>query len=485
MSIIDSTIKRLKQKNIRLPTFSELENPDTIPKDIIKELETIHPDEPHPLNLFRIHWYNSNNRYHLLTVPEYIVLPESLTGVKNPIIVVFGENFPLINAHKVLAAYGCLVPKLVNGEFEPTNHRALWPSTGNYCRGGVAVSKIMGCRGVAILPENMSKERYQWLEKWVTNEKDIIKTSGSESNVKEIYDKCQELQKDTSNVIFNQFREFGNALVHYKVTGKALGEVYLDYKQKQPKSSLFGFVSATGSAGTISAGDRLKEDYGCQKIGCIESLECPTLLYNGFGEHNIQGIGDKHLPYIHNVLNTDNVIGITDKATDTLSYLFNHPIGKEYLNKRRKVPLEIVNKLSSIGYSGIANILGAIKMSKYYKLNENQVIMTVATDGASLYKSDNPMILDKYFNGYYDMINAGEIASQYLYGCNIEHLQELSYYDRERIFNLGYYTWVEQQHISVEEFEQRRNPEFWKSIRTKIDEWDKKIIKLNETITTF
>jgi cysteine synthase len=487
MNYTDPIFQRFREKNIVLPTFSELENPHTIPDNIIKELDNIGPDDVHPLNLFRIHWYNDASRSSLVNVPEYIILPESLTGVKAPILVVLGKNFPMIKAHKVLAAYGCLAPRLVNREFDPTNNKALWPSTGNYCRGGVAVSRIMGCRGMAILPEKMSKERFEWLEEWVSDPSDIVRTEGSESNVKEIYDKCAELRRDPKNVIFNQFCEFGNVHVHYSVSGKAFGEVFKDYKKDKDSSiELFAYVAATGSAGTLSAGDRLKDDYGCSKIACVEAVECPTLLYNGFGEHNIQGIGDKHVPYIHNVMNTDFVIGVSEDATNTLMYLFNHEKGKEYLHNHRNVPMETIEQLAFLGYSGIGNILAAIKLAKYHNLNENQAIITVATDSGEMYKSDYSMIEEKYFNSNssekFNEINAAEIYGQYILGLGIEHLQELSYYDKKRIFNLGYYTWVEQQNMPLDEFNKRADPTFWKNMRGEIKEWDKKICKFNKLV---
>jgi cysteine synthase len=477
-----SIFQRFREKNIVLPTFSELENPHTIPENIIKALKNVEADEVNPLNLFRIHWYNDASRSSLVDIPEYIILSESLTGVKAPILVVLGKNFPMIKAHKVLAAYGCLAPRLVNGEFDPTDNKALWPSTGNYCRGGVAVSRIMGCRGVAILPEKMSKERFEWLEEWVSEPSDIVRTMGSESNVKEIYDKCAELKRDPKNVIFNQFCEFGNVHVHYSVSGKAFGEVFKDYKSRvKSTTELFAYVSATGSAGTLSAGDRLKDDYGCSKIACVEAVECPTLLYNGFGEHNIQGIGDKHVPYIHNVMNTDFVIGVTEDATNTLMYLFNHVKGKEYLHNYRKVPLETIEQLAFLGYSGIGNILAAIKLAKYHNLNENQAIITVATDSGEMYKSDYPMIRKRYFDSSeLNEIMAAEIYGRYVLGIGIDHLQELSHYDKKRIFNLGYYTWVEQQNIPVEEFNKRAEPKFWKNMRNEIKEWDEKIKEFNK-----
>ena len=483
MNVADSTLERFRERKIVLPTFSQLENPHTIPSNIIEELKKISPDEAHPLNLFRIHWYNDKTRTSMVSTPEYIVLPESLTGVKAPIIVALGKNFPMIKAHKVLAAYGCLAPRLVDGTFNPTSNKALWPSTGNYCRGGVAVSRIMDCRGLAILPEKMSRERFEWLEKWATDPTDIIRTEGSESNVKEIYDKCAELRQDPTNIIFNQFCEFGNVHVHYSVTGKALGHVFDHYKESAKSTTLFAFVAATGSAGTISAGDRLKDDYGCSKIACVEAVECPTLLYNGYGEHNIQGIGDKHVPYIHNVMNMDFAVGISEAATNTLMYLFNHDEGKEYLKNHRKVPAETVDQLSSLGYSGICNVLAAIKLAKYNNLDETQAIMTVATDSSELYESDYPMILSKYFNDKFDTVAAAETYGQYMLGIATDHLQELSYYDKKRIFNLGYYTWVEQQNVAVEEFNKKAEAKFWKNLRSEIKEWDKKIEIFNQQVS--
>jgi cysteine synthase len=418
----------------------------------------------------------------MVSVPGHIVLPESLTGVKAKIIVALGETFPMITAHKVLAAYGCLAPRLINGEFDPTKHKALWPSTGNYCRGGVSVSRIMGCRGVAILPEQMSKERFDWLDRWVADPVDVVKTVGSESNVKEIYDKCQELDRDPNNIIFNQFCEFGNVHAHYEVTGQALGHVFAHTNQESNnKLNLFAYVSATGSAGTLSAGDRLKDDFGC-KLCAVESQECPTLLYNGFGDHNIQGIGDKHIPYIHNVMNTDFVAGISDSQTDCLSYLFNNAAGQKYLKERRGVPADVVDRLPSMGYSGIANTLAAIKIAKYHNLGADQVIVTVATDGAALYSSDEPMILQKYFGGRFDEVAAAEVFARYMLGNATDHFMELSHKDRERIFNLGYFTWVEQQGVELDDFKARHSQAFWKALRPEVRKWDQMIEKFNADV---
>ena len=324
------TVDWFRGAGILLPTFAQLAAPATLPAGLLQSLAAVKPDEADPRNLFRVHWHNDRDRAGQAATPVHVVLPSELTGVPARIVVALGDLFPMIRAHKVLAAYGCLVPRIITGTFDPARDRAVWPSTGNYCRGGVAISALLGCRGVAVLPEGMSRERFAWLEDWVTDPQDIVRTPGTESNVKEIYDKCAELARDPGNVIFNQFAEFGNHLVHYLCTGRALGAVFESMTEAEPGLRLRAFVSASGSAGTLGAGDYLKERYGA-KIVAVEALECPTMLANGFGEHNIQGIGDKHIPLIHNVMNTDLVAGISDRATDQLSVLFAAQEGIEFL----------------------------------------------------------------------------------------------------------------------------------------------------------
>ncbi|MGQ0849728.1 MAG: pyridoxal-phosphate dependent enzyme [Actinomycetota bacterium] len=306
---LERTVRRFQQRQIRLPTFAELAYPGVLPNG----LSRVGPDDPHPANLFRVHWYNDSARVGQVDIPGHIVLPGELTGVESPILVALGDRFPMVGAHKVLAAYACLVPRVVCGAFDPTRDRAIWPSTGNYARGGVAISRLMGCRGAAVLPEGMSRERFEWLEAWTDDPQDLIRTPGTESNVKEIYDVCNELRKDPANVILNQFAELGNHLVHYQATGAALERIV----EANNGGRLTAFVAASGSAGTLGAGDYLKERYG-SRIVAAEAFECPTMLYNGYGEHNIQGIGDKHIPLIHNVGNTDDAVAITDRATDAL-----------------------------------------------------------------------------------------------------------------------------------------------------------------------
>jgi len=482
-SIVDEqsyarSINRFREERILLPTFAQLADPTTIPEEIDEALLGIDPNEAHPLNLFRVHWYNAYGSSEKVDVPQHIVLPSELTGVPAKIVLAFGNRFPMITAHKVLAAYSCFVPRVISGQFDPTRHRAIWPSTGNYARGGIAISTLMRSRGVAVLPENMSQERFDWLDKWVMDPSDIVRTPGSESNVKEIYDACNELEKDDSNFIFNQFSEFANHIGHYTVTGRALGHIFETLSTDNPNLRLAAFASASGSAGTLAAGDRLKDDFGSSTIA-VEALECPTMLYNGYGEHNIQGIGDKHIPLIHNVMNTDLVAGISDAATDGLNLVFTTPAGKEYLQKEHGVPEEIVDNLRHFGFSSICNTLAAIKAAKQLNLGSDDVIITVATDGSELYESEKEQLLRNQYPNGFDSSDAAEIFETHLLGADTEHIQELDEVGKNRIFNLGYYTWVEQQGVSIEDFDTRRSQEFWNELHKMTPKWDEMISEFN------
>ena len=473
-----AAIVSLRAAQVTLPTWTELARPSLIPDAVDRDLASVSPDEPNAKNLWRVHWFNDAKRRDRTALPGHVILPEALTGVKAPIVVLLGHRFPMIGAHKVLAAYACLVPRLVTGQFDPAHDRAVWPSTGNYCRGGIAISRILGCRGVAVLPAGMSRERFEWLQEWVSDPADIIRTPGTESNVKEIYDKCAELERDKDNVILNQFSEFANYLIHYHCTGAAFDYVFSDLKRTHSDYRLAAFVSATGSAGTIAAGDHLKSLHGT-KIVAVEAIECPTMLYNGYGEHNIQGIGDKHIPLIHNVMNTDLVVGVSDLASDSLNLLFGGNVGRSYLAGRRKVNPEVVRSFDDIGISGLANIVAAVKVAKHLDLGAADVIMTVATDSALLYASERQSFLSRRYPDGFDEVNAGEIYSRHLEGVVEDHVLELTHVDRKRIFNLGYYTWVEQQEVAIDDFDRRRDQRFWRDLVDTIPTWDRLIQEFN------
>jgi len=470
--IVKKTAQRCRERNIIIPTFKQMKNPELIPDKIKKELKKIGLWDLNPRNLFRINWKN-DVKTGLFDGVNYFELPRELTGTKARIVALVGKYFPT-GAHKVGAAFGCLVPRLVNGEFDPTTQKAVWPSTGNYCRGGAFDSALLACTSIAILPEGMSRERFEWL-KSVGSE--IIATPGTESNVKEIYDKCWELKKTRNDVvIFNQFDEFGNSMWHYHITGSAIEEVFNKIKGKNDRLS--AYVSSTGSGGTIAAGDYLKTKFPV-KITACEALQCPTLFLNGFGEHRIEGIGDKHVPWIHNVRNTDTVAAIDDEACMSLIRLFNEEEGKKYLLSIG-IKEDVIKNLNLIGISGVSNILGSIKTAKYYELDENDIVFTIFTDSMELYQSRLVELREKF--GRYKKEDAVKDFNRYLMGETIDYTKELGYYDRKAIHNLKYFTWVEQQGKNSNDLRKLWDPDFWTEMYSHIDEWDKDIEEFNRLV---
>jgi cysteine synthase A len=469
-------IQRAREKNIIIPTYAQMKDPSKIPAKVKEELAGIGLWDVAPRNLFRITWKNepkeSGGGFGGV---NYLELPSSLTGVPARIVVLVGKWFPT-GAHKVGAAFGCLVPRLVTGQFDPTTQKAVWPSTGNFCRGGAYDSALLGCTSIAILPEGMSKERFEWLEK-IAGE--TIKTPGTESNVKEIFDKCWELRKSGQDLmIFNQFEEFGNYLWHYEVTGHAMEEVL---KQVMgPKDHYRGMASATGSAGTIASGDYLKQLFPDSKIVASEALQCPTLLENGFGAHRIEGIGDKHVPWIHNSKNTDMVVAIDDNAVVTLSRLFNEPAGQGYLASQG-VPEDVIEQLDLLGFSGISNVLSAIKFAKYYELGGNDIVLTVLTDSMQLYQSRLEEMHAEY--GAYREKDAAADFARYLQGQSTDNLLELRYPDRRRVHNLKYFTWVEQQGKTYAEIQSMwQEPDYWTNVQKQVPEIDALIEEFNAEV---
>jgi cysteine synthase A len=471
-----NAIKRAKERNIVIPTYAQMKDPSKIPAKVKGELKNIGLWDIHPRNLFRINWHNEPSASGgTVGGVNYLELPSSLTGVPARIIVLIGKWFPT-GAHKVGAAFSCLVPRLVTGQFDPTTQKAVWPSTGNYCRGGAYDSALLACDSIAILPEGMSKERFEWLSK-VAGE--TIKTPGSESNVKEIFDKFWELRRSGQDLmIFNQFEEFGNYLWHFEVTGHAMEEVL---KQVMgPNDHYRGMASATGSAGTIASGDYMKKLFPESKIIASEALQCPTLLENVFGAHRIEGIGDKHVPWIHNTKNTDVVVAIDDNAVVNISRLFNEETGRSYLVEKG-VPERIVGQLDLLGFSGISNVLSCIKAAKYYEMTENDIMLTVLTDSMELYRSRIYEMQQEF--GQYTEKDAAADFARYLHGQSTDNMLELRYTDRRRIHNLKYYTWVEQQGRTYEEIQaQWYEPNYWTDVQKQADQIDELIIEFNKEV---
>ena len=472
--VLERNIREARKNNIILPTISQLKNPRTVPQNIQDQLKQVGMQEFSPLNLFRITWKNepkeSGGTY---GSPNIIELPKELTGVKARIFCLVGKWFPT-GCHKVGAAYGCMVPKLVTGQFDVVNQKSVWPSTGNFCRGGAFNAKILSCESIAVMPDNMSRERFEWLSGIVS---ETLKISGGDSNVKAVFDCVNELKRNRKDaVIFNQFDEMGNHLWHYHVTGTAAEEAYQNIKR--PGDRFSGVCFATGSAGPIGCADYLKEMHPRIKVAAVESLQCPTMWSNGFGEHRIEGIGDRHVPWIHNIRNTDDIICIDDADPMRLLRLFNDPIGRKYLKEEAGIDPEFADNLGIFGISGIANVLACIKMAKYYELTEHDIIGTVLTDTSVLYLSRIKELAEA--GGKYSYCKAAVDHASGMLGLRTDYVRELTYPDRKQIHNLKYYTWVEQQGHSAAELNA-----LWYEPEKTWDSVHKDISKLDELITEF
>ncbi len=473
---LERTIERVRERNIIIPTFEQMRDPSLVPDKIKAELKDIGLWDLHPRNLFRITWYNEPKPSGgLFGGLNYIEFPESLTGTPARIVALVGKWMPT-GSHKVGAAFGCLVPRLVTGQFDPTLQKAVWPSTGNYCRGGAYDSALLACESIAILPEEMSQERFDWLSS-IAGE--TIKTPGSESNVKEIFDKCWELRASGEDLmIFNQFDEFGNYLWHYYLTGHALETLVKQIARKD--DTYRGMVSATGSAGTIASGDYMKQIFPGSFVAASEALQCPTLLLNGFGAHRIEGIGDKHVPWIHHATQTDMIVAIDDNAVVNLARLFNEPEGKTQLTKSG-VPAEIVENLDLLGFSSISNLLSAIKAAKYYELSEKDIVLTVLTDSMELYQSRLTEMHESM--GEYTEKAAAIDEARWLKSTTTDNLEDLTYMGQKRIHNLKYFTWVEQQGKTYEEIlAQWHQRDYWTELQAQVPEIDARIEEFNARV---
>jgi cysteine synthase len=474
--VLRKSAARARAQNIILPTFAQQKDPTLAPGAIKARLKDVGLWDLDPANLFRITWKNEPIEHGGgFGEGNWIEFPSTLTGVDATIIGIVGKWFPT-GAHKVGAAYGCLVPRLVAGAFDPDTQKAVWPSTGNYCRGGAYDCALLSCPAVAILPEGMSRERFDWLREIGTDE--IIATPGTESNVKEIYDKCWELRRDRGDeiVVFNQFEEFGNAIWHYQMTGSIVEEIFLNHYAEGRRLS--AYVSATGSAGTIAAGDYLRTQHPGIRVVATEALQCPTLLQFGFGEHRIEGIGDKHVPWIHNVRNTNLIAAIDDEQTMQLMRLFNEDEGRSCL-RREGVDDDTIEALGDIGISGLCNLVASIKTARYYDMDGRDVIFTPITDSMELYLSRMQEMQEMH--GSYNTHLADQHYGRYLQGATTDYVRELTYADQKALHNFKYFTWVEQQGRKADDLRRLWDEEFWCEIFSQgvVDEWDRLIDAFN------
>ncbi len=476
-SVLEKSKAHARARGIVLPTFAQMKDPRLVPDDIAKRLQGVGLWDVDPANLFRITWKNEPVEHGGgFNDGNWIEFPRAITGVDATIVGIVGNWFPT-GAHKVGAAYGCLVPHLVTGNFDPETQKAVWPSTGNYCRGGAYDCALLACPAIAILPEGMSRERFEWLQAIGTDE--VIATPGTESNVKEIYDKCHELVRERGNdiVVFNQFAEFGNAIWHYHVTGSVIDEIFgANYSEGRRLSA---YVSATGSAGTIAAGDYLRTVHPDLRVVATEALQCPTLLQFGFGEHRIEGIGDKHIPWIHNVRNTDFIAAIDDEQLMQLMRMFNEEAGHECL-RREGVSDDLLASLPLLGISSLCNLVAAVKTARYYDMDSRDVIFLPLTDAMNLYESRMHELRES--EGEYTAQSAERHYARYLQGITTDHVRELNYADRKALHNFKYFTWVEQQGKSSDELRQLWDTDFWKQVFATdvVDEWDRLIEAFND-----
>jgi hypothetical protein len=265
---------------------------------------------------------------------------------------------------------------------------------------------------------------------------------------------------------------------NYDLTGHALEEVLK--KELGAGDTFRGIALTTGSAGTIGCGDYLKQKFPTMKIAASEALQCPTLLQNGFGSHRIEGIGDKHVPWIHNVKNTDLITAIDDNDVVAITRLFNEPEGQAYL-AQQGVPAEVISHLNLMGFSGIANMLSAIKMAKYYNMTSKDVLLIVLTDSMELYNTR----IDEYrqSDGAFTLTDAAETFAASLMGESTDNMLELTEFERKRVHNLKYYTWVEQQGRTYEEIiDQWDDPDYWTGFQGQLDEMDELINEFNHRV---
>ena len=450
-----------------------MRDPTLMPAKVKEELSHIGLWEVNPRNLFRITWKNEPTMTGgSFGGVNFVEVPSVLSGVPCRIFLLIGKFFPT-GSHKVGATFGPLVERLTSGKFDPTTQKAMWPSTGNYCRGGAFNSALLRSPCIAVLPAGMSQERFDWLHSIGA---EVVATPGCESNVKEIFDKNNQLVREGGGkvVSLNQFEEFGNPLWHYAVTGPAMEEVFR--QNARPGQRFSGLCLNQGSAGTLGSAEYLRKVFPHLKVAASEAWQCPTLLHNGFGDHRIEGIGDKHVPWVLNVKNMDNVVGIDDDLVIRTMHLFNFPAGQAYL-RELGVPDAFIQKLNLLGISSIANMMACIKQAKYYEWNANDCLFAVCTDSMEMYQSR----MREYTREYTRDTAIADFA-ECLHGLTSDHLIEMTYLDKKRMHNLKYFTWVEQQGKSMDELNRQWFDEhYWEQEigDEKLRRWDEQIMAFN------
>ena len=443
------------------PTYDEMLNPShQDPKVRAQALKAKKENELDPINLFNITWKNEKDEV------NKIVLPKELTGVDANIVVLLGKYFPS-GSHKVGPAYSTLMEGCVDNEIIPGKHTILGPSTGNFGIGTAYITNLMGYKGIVIMPDNMSKERYERIRKYGA---ELDLTPGSESDVILTLERTYELKKNPLNRTLAQFELLPNYRFHRHVTGGSCIEAVKGIGNGRVAC----FCSAPGSAGTLAAGDQIKKVFPECKIVALEPHECSTLTNRGLGQHRIEGIGDKMITLIHNALTTDFITQIIDE--DCVRGLAVIHEGAEIL-KKHGVPAKVADSMVDLfGVSGICNILGAIKMAKYLKLGPDDNVVTIATDSFDRYPSviknlhDRELevtdhVLERWFNDVFM-----EADTRYILDTRGKEMKEMLFKEKEDDWlKFGY----KQEYLDA-----MRKPEFWENEYNKVFEYDKKIKEL-------
>jgi len=353
------------------PTYDEMLHPEKLDPSIKKRALEAKANELDPMNLFNIHWKND------LGEVNKIVLPKAITNVDANIVVMLGKNFPS-GSHKVGPAYSTLIEGCVDQTILPGQHTILGPSTGNFGIGVAYICNLMKYDAIVIMPDNMSKERYERIQRYGAK---LDLTPGTESDVILTLERTFELKKNPNYRSLAQFELLPNYRFHRHVTGLSAIEAV----KGVGNGRIACFTSAPGSAGTLAAGDQIKKVFPEAKVVALEPYECSTLMNGGRGQHRIEGIGDKMCTLIHNVLNTDFVCLIKDDdAVRGLKVLHD---GEAVLKEIGISKEQYLEMRDLFGVSGVCNIIGAIKMAKYLKLGPDENVLTIATDGFDRYPS--------------------------------------------------------------------------------------------------
>ncbi|MFA5443019.1 MAG: pyridoxal-phosphate dependent enzyme [Bacilli bacterium] len=444
------------------PTYDEMLHPDHIDPEVrAKALKAKYEDELNPINLFNINWREDDGK----TVRK-IVLPKALTGVEANIVVLLGKQYPS-GSHKVGPAYSTLIEGCIDGDIIPGKHTILGPSTGNFGIGVSYIANLMKYDAIVIMPDNMSKERYDRIQRYGAK---LDLTPGTESDVILTLERTFELKKNPSYRSLAQFELLPNYRFHRHVTGHSC----IDAVKDVGNGRIACFASAPGSAGTLAAGDAIKKVFPECKIAALEPYECSTLTNGGRGQHRIEGIGDKMCTLIHNILTTDFIARIKDDESvrglkiihDAPEVLVRHGVDKKLAEDMREL----------FGVSGICNILGAIKMAKHLRLGPGDNVVTIATDGYDRYESVLEL-LEKRELEMPDFVLERWYKDIFL-GAEDRYIEDARVHDvKERLFKQKENDWLKFGYAQ-EYLDAMRNPDFWEVEYKKVFEYDEKIKKM-------